>query len=558
MPSPVPALLRPRRALSEAQSPPSDGSRFARYFLLAKTGRRRRIALMRRLPFYVLATCFAAALLDAQALVAAEVAPVSLRYTIAPGQTNAYNVQIEAQGEAGREAITGTIVVASRAVGSNYLGLTLRGQLRPKSLGGMQPMMGYRPGSPMPLSSYAYGFQPQDKELVIDDRGRIVREAGDQALPIPLGQLAVSLLQPFPTEATAGWETAEEVFVLDEPLLQGPAPAFLSQQGGMYYGGYYPGRGAQGVLAAQLKTHAKVTAVTPETITLQKTLSLDSRMLTGSEPRISASGEGRIEFDRALGLPKQIELDCKTLVVTENLSRRSLVSLRWQLLEGAEREKAIAPPPPQPLPLAQQAPLAPEEVSKLLQQLKSDDLGPRHIAAHKLSNSRVEPVTPELVAQMTTLASDSDESVRRSAVTFLANNGSKEQVPLLIKSLHDSDSSVRTAVAKGLGRIKDTRAVEPLVNMLASGQGDQPYYRSSRESAVAEALVRIGPAAETPVLALLKEKNIDTRIQACGILKQIGTRKALAPLKDLTTNPVKELSEAAAEACRAIQSRESS
>jgi HEAT repeat protein len=70
------------------------------------------------------------------------------------------------------------------------------------------------------------------------------------------------------------------------------------------------------------------------------------------------------------------------------------------------------------------------------------------------------------------------------------------------------------------------------------------------------ALVHIGSAAEPAVLALLKEKNIETRMQACTVLKQIGTKKSLGPLKDLTLNPSKELSEAAAEACRSIQSRE--
>ena len=58
------------------------------------------------------------------------------------------------------------------------------------------------------------------------------------------------------------------------------------------------------------------------------------------------------------------------------------------------------------------------------------------------------------------------------------------------------------------------------------------------------------------MLALLKEKNLETRIQACNILKQIGTKKSLGPLKDTTLNPSKEVSEAAAEACRSIQARE--
>jgi hypothetical protein len=507
---------------------------------------------MRRYLVYFLSFLAGAAVLSVQPLVAAEVTPVLLRYTFAPGQTNAYSVQIEAQGEAGREAIAGTFVVSARAVATNLLGLSLRGQLRPKSLGGMPPMMGYRPGSSPALSTYTYGHPNQDKDLVIDAQGKIVRQAGDLALPIPLGQLAASLVQPFPAEATAGWEAEKDVFVLDEPLLQGPATAFLNPPGGFGYGGYnYPGRVAQGVLAARQKTTIKVTEATSATVTLQKTLSLNTLMLTGSEPRVSATGEGRIEFDRALGLPKRVELECTTVAVTENLSRRSVITLRWQLLEGAERDQAIAPPPPAP-----ETKFSPEDLAKLQEQLKSDDPASRQAAARDLSGSRLGAPTPELLVLMASLATDRDDSVRHTALTVLANHGAKEQVPLLIKALNDPDAGMRATIAKGLGRIKDPRAMEPLVNLLATGQSDQPYYRPPHESAAADALVLLGPAAEPAVLALLKEKNIETRCQACNILRQIGTRKSLSPLRDLTFNPSKELSEAAAEACRSIQSRE--
>jgi hypothetical protein len=507
---------------------------------------------MKRSLAYSLFLLTGAALFPAYPLAAAEITPVLLRYTFAPGQTNAYSLQIEAQGEAGREAIAGTFVVSSRAVATNLIGLSLRGQLRPKILGGMPPMMGYRPGSTMPLSSFSYGPQSELRELVIDERGEIVRQAGDLALPIPLGQLMASLVQPLPAEATAGWESEKDVFVLDEPLLQGPATAFLNPPGGFSYTGYYPGRPAQGVLAARQKTSIKVTEVTPATVTLQKVLSLDSRMLTGSEPRVSAAGEGQIVLDRAGGLPKRVELECKTVVVTENLSRRSVVTLRWQLLEGAERDKALAPPPP-PGP---EAKFEPEKVAKLQEQLRSDDLGSRQAAARELSRSRLGTPTSGLLSLMASLANDQDDTVRRAALTVLANHGAKEHVPLLIKALNDPDAGTRATIVKGLGRLKDPRAIQPLVNLLAAGQSDQPYYRPARESAAAEALVRIGGSAEPAVLALLKEKNIETRCLACNVLKQIGTKKSLGPLKDLTLNPSKELSEAATEACRSIQARE--
>ena len=507
---------------------------------------------MRRSLAHSLSFLASAALLQAHPLAAAEITPVLLRYTFTHGQTNVYRLQIEAQGEAGRDAIAGTFVVSSRAVATNLIGLLFRGQLRSRGPGFMPPTMGYGRGYSMPLSAFAYGPQSEPRQLEIDERGEIVRQAGDLALPIPLGELMASLVQPLPAEAAAAWETERDVFVLDEPLLQGPATAFLNPQGGFGPGGYYPGRPAQAVLAVRQKTRIKVTEVAPATITLHKTLSLDSRMLTGLEPRVSATGEGQIVLERAGGLPKGVELECKTVVVTENLSRRSVVTLRWQLLEGAERDKAIAPPPP-PAP---ETKFSPEEVAKLQEQLRSDDPAGRQAAARDLGGSRLGAATPGLLSLMASLANDQDDTVRHAALTVLANHGAKEQAPLLIKALNDPDAGMRATVAKGLGRLKDPRAIEPLVNLLATGQNDQPYYRPARESAAAEALVRIGGTAEPAVLALLKEKNIETRCQVCSILKRIGTKKSLGALKDLTLNSSKELSEAAAEACRSIQGRE--
>ena len=65
-----------------------------------------------------------------------------------------------------------------------------------------------------------------------------------------------------------------------------------------------------------------------------------------------------------------------------------------------------------------------------------------------------------------------------------------------------------------------------------------------------------GSTGETVTL----EKNcaLETPMRTGNVLKQIGTKKSLAPLKELTGDPVKELSEAAAEAARSIQGREKS
>ena len=145
--------------------------------------------------------------------------------------------------------------------------------------------------------------------------------------------------------------------------------------------------------------------------------------------------------------------------------------------EGEEREKAIAPPPP-PGP---ETKFTPAELAKLEEQLKSGDLFARQAAARELSSSRLGTPTPALLAEMVSLADDEDETVRHAALTVLANHGTKEHVSLLIKALNDPDAGTRATIAKGLGRLKDPRAIEPLTNLLAQAKAISPTTGAPRE-----------------------------------------------------------------------------
>ncbi|MCX6928224.1 MAG: HEAT repeat domain-containing protein [Verrucomicrobia bacterium] len=209
-----------------------------------------------------------ASLLAAAAGAAETAAPIQLRYTLPPGQTNAYNLTITQQGESGRETMTGTLLVSTRKEGA-YLAISFKGQMRPKMTPGSPMMMGYRPGAPASLSTflgYAYGPPAESREMVIDETGRVLRLRGDSALPIPLGSLLTSFLTQVPAEPTAGWEKDEYVYLLDEPLLAGPVIASQQSSGPMLYS---PGRTAPATVTARQKTSVKLTGSTPETVTLK-------------------------------------------------------------------------------------------------------------------------------------------------------------------------------------------------------------------------------------------------------------------------------------------------
>ena len=96
----------------------------------------------------------------------------------------------------------------------------------------------------------------------------------------------------------------------------------------------------------------------------------------------------------------------------------------------------------------------------------------------------------------------------------------------------------------GLAKLKDERAIEPIAERLP---------KDRREASAA--LQEFGPAAEKPVIKYLQDKDKNNRIEACKILKAIGTKNSLAALTALSKEKDKAIATAAAEAAKAVAAR---
>lgn len=94
----------------------------------------------------------------------------------------------------------------------------------------------------------------------------------------------------------------------------------------------------------------------------------------------------------------------------------------------------------------------------------------------------------------------------------------------LVKALHEhTDPQVRQYAAYLLGKAKNPRAIQPLIESLAD------FDKSVREQATL-ALSNLGKAAIEPLAEAMKEPKWETRYRAAEALGKIADEKAVQPL----------------------------
>lgn len=125
---------------------------------------------------------------------------------------------------------------------------------------------------------------------------------------------------------------------------------------------------------------------------------------------------------------------------------------------------------------------------------------------------------PNVVKQIMSELRDVNKDRRRTAVMKLGMIGGDEAIRtlMLIVNNHHEDLIVRGRAALMLGKLRDPRAVEPLIQAL-----DAPGFQTTLHAA--EALGKLGDTrAIEPLLRVVEEHNDKIREAALTSLKQLG------------------------------------
>ncbi|MBU0478965.1 HEAT repeat domain-containing protein, partial [bacterium] len=143
---------------------------------------------------------------------------------------------------------------------------------------------------------------------------------------------------------------------------------------------------------------------------------------------------------------------------------------------------------------------APEAIAPLLDQLNnSNDLTERIRAGSSLASMKAQQAYDSFISILT---SDEDESIRLLSALWLGELGNILAVPSLINALKDKDSYVACNAAIALGMLKDTSAVQPLIEALEK--------EGLLRIEAADALAEIGDQSAAQAIANVIEIEKDT------------------------------------------------
>ena len=492
-------------------------------------------------------------------------ATAALRYGWKPGETYVYGVRVDYDAGDERIALEGSSIYRVKAADPQAGEATLahrgwlvrrRGPKDPKRGGDVQVQA---PGG------------PTNVEFQIDDAGDVDDEFKG-GLPVPLlGDLALLPIAPLPEPGEDRWTDERPVALQITKVTPGARPSFDLERPSLFERraasrlrpGRSPRSGRFGGLrrAAPAPAPAQVevdTQSAKETIRYaresaggRETIAKDYEFATdetaGAGPRLAITGHGTYTFDPAAGVATGFEFRGEAVQNSENTTARLPIRVECRLLSGAERERALRFPAVAPTAMIA---MADGDVAKALADLKSEAADRRRAAAEALRDGApIESKRGEVAQALLARLDDPDASARQAAVQATGVWGGPEAFSAILAKVDSPDYGLENDLFETLARLGPEGAdAAPLVAMLNDER---------RRSQAVRVLRAWGEGAEPALSAFVESAAApEARIEACRVLKDVGTEKSAPMLERLAAaQDVAEVADLASNAIRAIEAR---
>jgi len=282
-----------------------------------------------------------------------------------------------------------------------------------------------------------------------------------------------------------------------------------------------------------------------ETLLMLKTLAAGQFDFRKSEELVEAAiadtkDPRRLFFARAMLEP----IDFIRKGVHTRITDALIVSLRQGVTNGhVEAAASVANVAPKKLVdlvkglFDRNDPLLTPNVEQLLKQLfqqKASDKGSSKLFAYFLGNPWLHEITKPILVELGSTVTlrvndvlrDPDFSARWHAAEVLGDIGDTRAVEPLIGLLADEEDTVRRTAIDSLGKLKDVRALLPIARMF--GPLDETLSSFTLRATIIKSLGNFGPAAIDELIRMLKSGDLTIWVFASNSLKQIGKRASPA------------------------------
>ncbi|MGW8255856.1 MAG: HEAT repeat domain-containing protein, partial [Thermoguttaceae bacterium] len=262
------------------------------------------------------------------------------------------------------------------------------------------------------------------------------------------------------------------------------------------------------------------------TVEISKKYSLRSVPEADRPSRFEMTGEGKFTFDMTEGVIKSLSMKYECRLNEKHLIRTMPISLSYHLLsakELAEHQKKIKEARAKATKPTELKPFASGQRAKLLRDLRSADDHTIQTAADQLAKIQVDDQPAEIAKILAVLLGNPSQWIQHSAAEALVVWATPEEENELIKASQSEDLFLRNPAIEALGKLGTAKAAQAI-----AAQMYQPHSRH----VVSKTLIAMGPVAENATLALLSDRDMWTRAEACKVLGEIGGKESLKALGD--------------------------